>query len=99
MALAANHIAEIKGGLCVVDNGRVTADMALTIGGLMSEGTAEEVAEQLDVMNNAAKALGCEMDAPFMALSFISLPTVPELGLTDKGLVDVINHKLIDVIL
>ena len=99
MALAANHIAEIKGGLCVVDNGRVTADMALTIGGLMSEGTAEEVAEQLDVMNNAAKSLGCEMDAPFMALSFISLPTVPELGLTDKGLVDVINHKLIDVIL
>ena len=53
--------------------------------------------EELDVMNDAAKNLGCNMSAPFMSLSFISLPTVPELGLTDKGLIDVINHKLIDV--
>lgn len=45
----------------------------------------------------AAKDLGCRLNAPFMTLSFISLPTVPELGLTDKGLIDVKGHKVIDV--
>ena len=50
---------------------------------------------QLDILNADAKALGCGMDAPFMSLSFISLPTVPDLGLTDLGLVDVLEHKLI----
>ena len=48
-------------------------------------------------MNEAALALGCDVAAPFMALSFISLPTVPELGLTDMGLIDVLGHTLIDV--
>ena len=52
---------------------------------------------ELDVMNEAAKEVGCEMSAPFMTLSFIFLPTVPELGFTDKGLIDVLAHKLINV--
>lgn len=69
--------------------------MELPIGGLMSEKPAEEVMAQLDILNADAKALGCGMDAPFMSLSFISLPTVPDLGLTDLGLVDVLEHKLI----
>ncbi|MEG0780507.1 MAG: adenine deaminase C-terminal domain-containing protein [Oscillospiraceae bacterium] len=63
----------------------------------MSRNNAEEVMEQVDVMNAAARQLGCPMPAPFMTLSFISLPTVPQLGLTDMGLVDVLEHKLIDV--
>ena len=46
-------------------------------------------------MNEAARKLGCVGSAPFMTLSFISLPTVPELGLTDMGLIDVLAHKLI----
>ena len=57
------------------------------------------ITQPLDVLNKAAESLGCTVAAPFMALSFISLPTVPELGLTDKGLVDVIHHCLIPVIL
>ena len=52
---------------------------------------------ELDAANRAVLALGCPMQAPFMALSFISLPTVPELGLTDMGLVDVLQHKLISL--
>lgn len=52
---------------------------------------------QLDILNADAKKMGCEMEAPFMSLSFISLPTVPDLGLTDKGLVDVLEHKLIEL--
>ena len=63
----------------------------------MSECSAGEVMRLLDEMNEATRALGCDMPAPFMTLSFISLPTVPELGLTDMGLVDVLEHRLIDI--
>lgn len=97
MSLVANTIHDMQGGAVVVDEGEVIAKMYLPIGGLMSEGSAEEVIEEFSQMNEAVKSLGCKMVAPFMTLCFISLPTVPELGLTDKGLVDVINHKLIDV--
>ena len=54
--------------------------------------------ELLDGMNAAAKKTGCTLPAPFMTLSFISLPTVPELGITDLGLVDVLQHKLIPLL-
>lgn len=99
MSIAVNHIAQIKGGLCTAFNGRVTASMTLPIGGLMSEKSSEEVEGELELMNESARNIGCEIPAPFMALSFISLPTVPELGLTDKGLVDVLKHRLIPLVL
>lgn len=97
MAAAVNEVARLHGGLAVVCDGVVINSMELPIGGLMSEKTADEVMEKMDIMNAEVKNLGCEMSAPFMTLSFISLPTVPELGLTDKGLVDVLNHRLIDL--
>ena len=95
MALAVNEVARLNGGLAVACDGIILNGMELPIGGLMSEKSSEEVMAQLDVLNADARKLGCEMDAPFMSLSFISLPTVPELGLTDLGLVDVLAHKLI----
>lgn len=95
MAAAVNRVAGMKGGLAAAKDGLIMASMELPVGGLMSELSAEEVEAQLERMNQAAKALGCGLPAPFMTLSFISLPTVPELGLTDKGLVDVLAHKLI----
>lgn len=97
MAMAANVVAQMHGGLAVIDKGQVLAKMCLPIGGLMSEKNADEVMAELDVLNAAAKTLGCRGSAPFMTLSFISLPTVPQLGLTDLGLVDVLEHKLIPV--
>lgn len=97
MAVGANAIHEMQGGLVVVDNGKVLAKMQLIIGGLMSEKSADEVLAEIENMNKSAKTLGCNLPAPFMTLSFISLPTVPKLGLTDKGLVDVLAHKLIEV--
>ncbi len=99
MAAAVGEVARLHGGLAVVCDGRVLDSMELPIGGLMSEKGPEEVERQLDEMNRAAESLGCCVEAPFMALSFISLPTVPQLGLTDKGLVDVLNHRLIPVVL
>lgn len=95
MALAVNEVARLNGGLSVACDGKILNSMELPIGGLMSEKPAEDVMAQLDILNADAKALGCEMDAPFMSLSFISLPTVPDLGLTDLGVVDVLAHKLI----
>ena len=97
MAVAVNEVARLHGGLAVVCDGNVMDSMCLPIGGLMSECGADEVMRLLDGMNEAVRQLGCQMPAPFMTLSFISLPTVPELGLTDMGLVDVLGHRLIDV--
>ncbi len=97
MAVAVNEVARLNGGLSVACDGVILNSMELPIGGLMSEKTAEEVMSQLDVLNADAKELGCEMEAPFMSLSFISLPTVPDLRLTDLGLVGVLEHKLIEL--
>lgn len=98
MAVAVNRVEELKGGMAAVEGQRVIADMTLPIGGLMSELSADEVEIHLDEMNEAAAGLGCPLPAPFMTLSFISLPTVPELGLTDKGLIDVLAHRLTEVV-
>ena len=97
MSVAVNEVARLHGGLSIACDGKVVNSMALPIGGLMSEKTADEVMDKMDIMNADVKELGCEMSAPFMSLSFISLPTVPELGLTDLGLVDVLEHKLISL--
>lgn len=98
MALAVNRVAELHGGLTVVVDGQILGSMALPIGGLMSPETEDVVTLQLDRMNEAAKETGTTLSAPFMTLSFISLPTVPELGLTDMGLVDVKENKLMPLI-
>ena len=99
MYLAAREIEKQGGGLVIVHNGRVTANLPLPIGGLMSDLPAEEVLSRMDAVNEKVKELGCILPAPFMTLSFISLPTVPELGLTDKGLIDVAHQKIIPVII
>ena len=67
----------------------------MTLGGLMSEKPVEEIIEMLENINSVYRSLGGKLPAPFMTLSFIGLPTVPKLGLTDMGLVDVLSHKLI----
>lgn len=95
MATCVRAIAEMQGGLVVVDGAEILGKLPLPIGGLLSEKPASEVIESLDRLNEAAGALGCVLPAPFMTLSFISLPTVPELGLTDKGIVDVRRHELV----
>ena len=95
MAAAVNEVARLHGGLAAAKDGLVVAGMSLPIGGLMSDKCAEDVMEELDEINHTVAKLGCPLQAPFMTLSFISLPTVPELGLTDMGLVDVLQHQLI----
>jgi adenine deaminase len=95
MAGCVKAIERMQGGLVVCDGDQVLAELALPIGGLLSDRGAGEVIPALKKMNEAAQSLGCMLPAPFMSLSFISLPTVPELGLTDMGLIDVEAHQII----
>jgi adenine deaminase len=95
MAGCVRAIERMQGGLVACDGEEVLAELALPIAGLLSDQKAERVIHSLKGLNEAAWSMGCNLPAPFMTLSFISLPTVPELGLTDMGLIDVIQHKII----
>ena len=95
MACCVRAIERMQGGWVVCNGNEVLEELPLPIGGLLSDQSAEAVIRSLGKMNEAAWGLGCSLPAPFMTLSFISLPTVPELGLTDMGLIDVNEHKII----
>jgi adenine deaminase len=95
MAVCVKAIEEMQGGLAIAADGKLLDCLPLPIGGLMSDKSSQEVIESLKRMNQHYRDLGGALLAPFMSLSFISLPTVPELGLTDKGLIDVHKHELI----
>ena len=90
MAAAVARLSEIGGGQVAVRDGRVVAEVALPLAGLMSDRPAGEVAAALHVLGRAAVAeLGVTVAEPFMQLSFIALSVIPQLRLTDGGLVDV----------
>jgi len=93
MLKAVEVIQTMKGGLVAVLEGKVLASLPLPIAGLMSEASVAQVNVQLEALLHAAKTLGCKIPDPFMTLSFLSLPVIPELKLTDKGLVDVSQFK------
>ncbi len=95
MAGCVRAVERMQGGLVVCKGDEVLAELPLPRGGLLSDQKAEVVIKSLEKMNQAARSLGCNLPAPFMTLSFISLPTVPELGLSDMGLIDVNEHKII----
>jgi adenine deaminase len=95
MAAAANHLRAIGGGQVVVMDGRVIAELPCPIGGLLSDLTFEEVADRARVLEEAAAELGTTLPSPFMAMSFLALSVIPELKLTDRGLVDVDRFELV----
>jgi adenine deaminase len=95
MAAAANHLRVIGGGQVVVMDGRVIAELPCPIGGLLSDLTFEEVADRARVLEEAAAELGTTLPSPFMAMSFLALSVIPELKLTDRGLVDVDRFELV----
>ncbi|MCL4458483.1 MAG: adenine deaminase [Chloroflexi bacterium] len=95
MAICVNTIAEMKGGFAVVKDGQVTAKVPLPLAGLMSDQPYEVLVQQMEALNRAAAELDGAPRAPFMSLSFVSLPSVPELGLSDRGLIDVRSQRLI----
>lgn len=100
MNLAILTCAEMGGGLCLVDGEQVIGKLALPIAGLMSDQDAEAVAATLGELHERAHSLGMsETVDPFMTLAFLSLPVIPELKLTDLGLVDVESFQLVKTVL
>jgi adenine deaminase len=94
--IAARAAAELGGGLVVAAGGEVRASVALPLAGLLAD-PPREVADELARAEAVAAELGCHLGAPFMALSFLALPVIPSLKLTDHGLVDVDAFALTDV--
>ena len=95
--VAARAAAELGGGLVVAAGGEVRATVPLPLAGLMADRPPREVADALARAEDVARELGCRVGAPFMALSFLALPVIPSLKLTDRGLVDVDAFALTDV--
>lgn len=95
MRRAAEEIEKMQGGFVVVEGGEVKASLPLPAAGLMSLEPAETVASQMENLKGTARNLGVSLANPFLALSFLALPVIPELKLTDKGLVDVSEFRII----
>ncbi|MSQ73446.1 MAG: adenine deaminase [Betaproteobacteria bacterium] len=99
LAHAARTAGELGGGLVVVAGGKVLASVPLPIAGIMSDQPWEIVREQSIAADAAARELGCDIRAPFLIMSFIGLAGVPDLGLTERGLIETRSQSFIDVVL
>jgi adenine deaminase len=84
---------KMKGGQVAVSDRQVKAELPLPIAGLVSELPLPDVIEGIASLNRAARDMGCDLEAPFMTLSFLSLSPIPELKLTDQGLIDAVRMR------
>jgi len=92
---AVKEIERLEGGLVAAAGGKIKGSLALPIAGLLSEEPLEAVVSKLEELQKIAAGLGCVLPSPFATLSFLALAVIPELRLTDKGLVDVVAFKLL----
>lgn len=97
MAVAVNRLIEIGGGFVAATPERVLAELPLPVAGLLSLKTFPELCTSLETLHGAARDLGCRINDPFLQLAFLSLPVIPHLKLTDRGLVDVDRFALVTV--
>jgi len=95
MAACATRLAEIGGGIVIADGGKVVEELPLPIAGLMSDRPLDEVHRRLRAMEARLRSMGVGMASPFMTLSFLALSVIPELKITDRGLVDVGLFELV----
>ncbi|MBN1574747.1 MAG: adenine deaminase [Deltaproteobacteria bacterium] len=97
--LAVRRIVELKGGQVIVKGGRVVSELQLEVAGLMSHLPLIEVDKRIEKNLEESKNVGCAIDTPFMMLSFLPLPVIPKLKITDKGLFDVTEFKIVPLYL
>jgi adenine deaminase len=97
MATAVRIVMEMRGGMAAVNGQQVLARVPLPIAGLMSDQPIETVRDQIEDLLRAAKLLGTTLRDPFMAMSFLALPVIPALKITDKGLVDVNKFEVVSL--
>jgi adenine deaminase len=95
MAYAVRRLANVGGGIVAVDGGAILAELPLPVAGLLSDAPLEEVVARSRALVEAARTLGCSLDAPFQLLSFLALSVIPSLKLTDRGLVDVDRFEVV----
>ncbi|MBO8179788.1 MAG: adenine deaminase [Archaeoglobus sp.] len=93
---AVNRVIELQGGIVVADS-EIKAELALPVAGIMTDEKAEAVIEKLTKVEDEIRKLGCRLKSPIITLSFIALPVIPKLKLTDLGLVDVEAFKVVDL--
>lgn len=95
MDAAVREIKKSGGGLVAVKDGKPLSVLGLPVAGLMSDTSAGDVARRLDELHRSVKKLGVRLESPFMELAFLALPVIPELKITDKGLVDVLKFRIV----
>lgn len=97
MALAANRLGEVGGGVILVSKGKELALVEMPIAGLMSDERAEIVAAKAEKLNEAMRAMGCRLNNAYMQHSLLALVVIPELRISDIGLVDVTRFEKVDL--
>lgn len=97
MFLAQRELVKSQGGKVVVRNGEVLAKLPLPVAGLMSDKDINYVTEKSAELNKAAKEIGCVVEDPFMTMGFLSLPVIPEIKITDKGVFSTKNFDFVDI--
>ncbi|MBI5210241.1 MAG: adenine deaminase [Elusimicrobia bacterium] len=95
MYTAAVQVVKMQGGIVAASNGQVIDALPLPVAGLMSDRSAEFVVDKLRRLIDAAHAMGSKLDDPYMAMSFLTLPPIPELKITDRGLIDAVDFKAV----
>jgi adenine deaminase len=94
---AIQHLGAIQGGLVVVDGGKVVAEVPLPVGGILSTEPFEALVARIELAHQAAQALGCVLQHPFFTIAQTVLSTLPDLGLTDRGLVNSRTGQVVSV--
>jgi adenine deaminase len=95
MAFAVRRLANLGGGIVVVDGGELLAELPLPVAGILSDAPLATVVAASEALVAAARELGCEVEAPFQSLAFLALSVIPALKITDRGLVDVERFELV----
>ena len=95
MARAVERLGEIGGGIVVVADGDVKAELPLPVAGLLADAPLADVIAKSLACNDAARALGWSGATPFLTLSFLGLSVIPSLKITDRGLVDVDRFEIV----
>ncbi|NWG08721.1 MAG: adenine deaminase [Nitrososphaerales archaeon] len=98
MCIAVNRLRKMGGGIVAVNSEKILGELPLPVAGLMSTWKAENIVENLKKLHEEVDRLGCNLEAPYMTISFLSLPVIPELKITDYGLVDVGKFDFVDLI-
>jgi adenine deaminase len=94
MYAAAVGVVKMQGGICAALNGQILEALPFPVAGLMSDRSADFVREKIKRLTEVARYLGSNLPDPFMAMSFLTLPPIPEIRITDRGIIDAVNFKI-----